>query len=152
MTKLLEVEWAVGRTGIIAPRAVLEPVEIGGTVVTYATLHNPADIDRKGLLVGDQVTVYRARDVIPAIEAPLVAARTGAETPIAIPEVCPSAAATSTAARSAGGACGAGGATRSHQSTTQCPATPWTSKGSGTPASCSSLTPASSRTSPTCSP
>ncbi|GIG62554.1 DNA ligase 2 [Longispora fulva] len=89
ITKLLAVEWEVGRTGIIAPRAVLEPVEIGGVIVTYATLHNAADITRKGLLIGDQVTVYRAGDVIPAIEAPLVAVRTGAETPIAIPEVCP---------------------------------------------------------------
>ncbi|MEV6521712.1 NAD-dependent DNA ligase LigA [Longispora sp. NPDC051575] len=89
ITKLLAVEWEVGRTGIVAPRAVLEPVEIGGVIVTYATLHNAADIARKGLLLGDQVTVYRAGDVIPAIEAPLVAVRTGAETPIAIPEVCP---------------------------------------------------------------
>ncbi|MGY0232145.1 NAD-dependent DNA ligase LigA [Longispora urticae] len=89
ITKLVGVEWEVGRTGIIAPRAVLEPVEIGGVIVTYATLHNAADIGRKGLLVGDQVTVYRAGDVIPAIEAPLVAVRTGTETPIAIPEVCP---------------------------------------------------------------
>ncbi|WP_412538023.1 NAD-dependent DNA ligase LigA [Longispora sp. K20-0274] len=89
ITKLVAVEWEVGRTGIIAPRAVLEPVEIAGVTVTYATLHNAADIARKGLLIGDQVTIYRAGDVIPAIEAPLVAVRTGAETPIAIPEVCP---------------------------------------------------------------
>ncbi|MEV6527476.1 NAD-dependent DNA ligase LigA [Longispora sp. NPDC051575] len=89
ITKLVGVEWEVGRTGVIAPRAVLEPVEIAGVIVTYATLHDPSDIARKGLLLGDQVTVYRAGDVIPAIEAPLVAVRTGAEMPIAIPEVCP---------------------------------------------------------------
>ncbi|MFJ4679180.1 NAD-dependent DNA ligase LigA [Kitasatospora sp. NPDC088783] len=88
-TRLLEVEWAVGRTGIIAPRAVLEPVVIEGVTVTYATLHNPADITRRGLMIGDQVFVYRAGDVIPRVEAPLVDQRTGGETPIVFPEVCP---------------------------------------------------------------
>jgi DNA ligase (NAD+) len=89
VTVLREVEWAVGRTGIIAPRAVLEPVEIDGTIVTYATLHNAADIARRGLMLGDKVTVYKAGDVIPRVEAPLVQARTGDERPIAIPETCP---------------------------------------------------------------
>ncbi|MCC9311117.1 NAD-dependent DNA ligase LigA [Kitasatospora sp. RB6PN24] len=89
VTRLLAVEWNVGRTGIIAPRAVLEPVVIDGVTVSYATLHNPADITRRGLLIGDQVFVYRAGDVIPRVEAPLVAERTGAETPIAFPERCP---------------------------------------------------------------
>ncbi|WP_345701760.1 NAD-dependent DNA ligase LigA [Kitasatospora terrestris] len=89
VTRLLDVEWNVGRTGIIAPRAVLEPVVIDGVTVTYATLHNPADITRRGLMIGDQVFVYRAGDVIPRVEAPLVDQRTGAETPIAFPEACP---------------------------------------------------------------
>ncbi|MFJ2191990.1 NAD-dependent DNA ligase LigA [Kitasatospora sp. NPDC087861] len=89
VTRLLGVEWNVGRTGIIAPRAVLEPVVIDGVTVTYATLHNPADIERRGLMIGDQVFVYRAGDVIPRVEAPLVDQRTGAEQPIAFPEVCP---------------------------------------------------------------
>ncbi|MFD8085090.1 NAD-dependent DNA ligase LigA [Kitasatospora sp. NPDC059722] len=89
VTRLLAVEWNVGRTGIIAPRAVLEPVVIDGVTVTYATLHNPADIERRGLMLGDQVFVYRAGDVIPRVEAPLVDERTGAEQPIAFPEVCP---------------------------------------------------------------
>ncbi|MER7755075.1 NAD-dependent DNA ligase LigA [Kitasatospora sp. NPDC097643] len=89
VTRLLGVEWNVGRTGIIAPRAVLEPVVIDGVTVTYATLHNPADIERRGLMIGDQVFVYRAGDVIPRVEAPLVDERTGAEQPIAFPEVCP---------------------------------------------------------------
>ncbi|MFJ3219238.1 NAD-dependent DNA ligase LigA [Kitasatospora sp. NPDC086801] len=89
VTRLLGVEWNVGRTGIIAPRAVLEPVVIDGVTVTYATLHNPADIGRRGLMIGDQVFVYRAGDVIPRVEAPLVDQRTGAEQPIAFPEVCP---------------------------------------------------------------
>ncbi|WP_459651204.1 NAD-dependent DNA ligase LigA [Kitasatospora sp. Ki12] len=89
VTRLLDVEWNVGRTGIIAPRAVLEPVVIDGVTVTYATLHNPADITRRGLMLGDRVFVYRAGDVIPRVEAPLVDERTGEERPIAFPEVCP---------------------------------------------------------------
>jgi DNA ligase (NAD+) len=89
ITRLVEVQWNVGRTGVIAPRAVLEPVQIDGTTVTYATLHNAADIGRRGLLLGDQVTVYKAGDVIPRVEAPVVHLRTGSETPIAIPETCP---------------------------------------------------------------
>ncbi|WP_250212473.1 NAD-dependent DNA ligase LigA [Acrocarpospora catenulata] len=89
ITKLLAVEWNVGRTGVIAPRAVLEPVRLDGSLVTYATLHNPADITRRGLMLGDSVTVYKAGDVIPRIEAPVVHLRTGDEQPIAFPELCP---------------------------------------------------------------
>ncbi|MER6678435.1 NAD-dependent DNA ligase LigA [Streptomyces sp. NPDC000983] len=89
ITRLLEVEWNVGRTGIIAPRAVLEPVEIDGATITYATLHNPADITRRDLRLGDHVMVHRAGDVIPRIEAPVAHLRTGEEQPIAFPETCP---------------------------------------------------------------
>nr|QIY94259.1 NAD-dependent DNA ligase LigA [Streptomyces sp. S1D4-11] len=89
ITRLLEVEWNVGRTGIIAPRAVLEPVEIDGSTITYATLHNPADITRRDLRLGDQVMVHRAGDVIPRVEAPVAHLRTGEERPIVFPEVCP---------------------------------------------------------------
>ncbi|WP_433359124.1 NAD-dependent DNA ligase LigA [Streptosporangium sp. CA-115845] len=90
ITKLVGVEWNTGRTGVIAPRAVLEPVELDGSIVTYATLHNVADITRRGLMLGDSVVVYKAGDVIPRVEAPVVHLRTGAEQPIAIPQVCPS--------------------------------------------------------------
>lgn len=89
ITRLLAVEWNVGRTGIIAPRAVLEPVEIDGATITYATLHNPADITRRDLRLGDHVMVHRAGDVIPRIEAPVAHLRTGEEQPIVFPEVCP---------------------------------------------------------------
>ncbi|MGR8007207.1 NAD-dependent DNA ligase LigA [Streptomyces hypolithicus] len=89
VTRLLDVEWNVGRTGVIAPRAVLEPVEIDGSTVTYATLHNPADITRRDLRLGDQVMVYKAGDIIPRIEAPVVHLRTGDERPIIFPEACP---------------------------------------------------------------
>ncbi|MET7891143.1 NAD-dependent DNA ligase LigA [Streptomyces mirabilis] len=89
ITRLLEVEWNVGRTGIVAPRAVLEPVEIDGSTITYATLHNPADITRRDLRLGDHVMVHRAGDVIPRVEAPVAHLRTGEERPIVFPEVCP---------------------------------------------------------------
>ncbi|MGW3820236.1 NAD-dependent DNA ligase LigA [Streptomyces sp. NPDC005046] len=89
ITRLLEVEWNVGRTGIIAPRAVLEPVEIDGSTITYATLHNPADITRRDLRLGDHVMVHRAGDVIPRVEAPVAHLRTGEEPPIVFPEACP---------------------------------------------------------------
>ncbi|WP_330323674.1 NAD-dependent DNA ligase LigA [Streptomyces pseudovenezuelae] len=89
ITRLIEVQWNVGRTGIIAPRGVLEPVQIEGATITYATLHNPADITRRDLRLGDHVMVHRAGDVIPRIEAPVAHLRTGDEQPIVFPEVCP---------------------------------------------------------------
>ena len=89
VTRLLGVEWNVGRTGIIAPRAVLEPVEIDGSTVTYATLHNPSDITRRDLRLGDHVMVYKAGDIIPRVEAPVAHLRTGEEQPIGFPEACP---------------------------------------------------------------
>lgn len=89
VTRLLGVEWNVGRTGIIAPRAVLEPVEIDGSTVGYATLHNPADITRRDLRIGDHVMVYKAGDIIPRIEAPVAHLRTGEEQPVVFPEACP---------------------------------------------------------------
>ncbi|WP_406002562.1 NAD-dependent DNA ligase LigA [Streptomyces sp. NBC_00829] len=89
VTTLLGVEWNVGRTGIIAPRAVLAPVEIDGSTVGYATLHNPADITRRDLRIGDHVMVYKAGDIIPRIEAPVAHLRTGDEKPIPFPEACP---------------------------------------------------------------
>ncbi|MFJ4693815.1 NAD-dependent DNA ligase LigA [Streptomyces sp. NPDC088766] len=89
ITRLLEVQWNVGRTGIIAPRAVLAPVEIDGSTITYATLHNPADITRRDLRLGDHVMVHRAGDVIPRVEAPVAHLRTGEEKPIVFPRACP---------------------------------------------------------------
>ncbi|WP_019061398.1 NAD-dependent DNA ligase LigA [Streptomyces prunicolor] len=89
MTTLKRVTWEVGRTGVIAPTAELEPVEVGGTIVTRATLHNPADIRRRDLRLGDHVTVRRAGDVIPQVQAPVVALRPGGAEPVPLPEVCP---------------------------------------------------------------
>nr|WP_211116773.1 NAD-dependent DNA ligase LigA [Glycomyces buryatensis] len=89
ITKLKAVEWNVGRTGVIAPRAILEPVEVGGTTITYASLHNVADIGRKDLMLGDKVFVLRAGEVIPRVEGAVAGQRTGDEQPIVFPEVCP---------------------------------------------------------------
>jgi DNA ligase (NAD+) len=88
-SQLLAVEWTVGRTGRITPRAEIEPCFVGGTTITYATLHNADDIARKDLRIGDRVVVKRAGEVIPRIEGALVAARTGAEAPVAVPSACP---------------------------------------------------------------
>ncbi|CAL9643036.1 DNA ligase [Streptomyces sp. enrichment culture] len=89
ITRLLGVEWNVGRTGVVAPRAALEPVVIDGSTITYATLHNPADITRRDLRLGDHVTVHRAGDVIPRVEAPVAHLRTGEERPVEFPRQCP---------------------------------------------------------------
>lgn len=86
---LRAVEWTVGRTGRITPRATIDPVFVAGTTVTYATLHNADDIKRKDLRVGDTVLVKRAGEVIPRIEAPIVEKRDGSETEIAAPDTCP---------------------------------------------------------------
>ncbi|MFE1190154.1 NAD-dependent DNA ligase LigA [[Kitasatospora] papulosa] len=88
-TKLIGVEWRVGRTGIIAPRAVLEPVEVDGSTVQYATLHNPDFIAKSNMMLGDVVTVWKAGDIIPRIEAPVLDLRGEDVTPIAFPDACP---------------------------------------------------------------
>ncbi|MBO4206171.1 NAD-dependent DNA ligase LigA [Micromonospora echinofusca] len=89
ITVLRAVQWSVGRTGVIAPRAVLDPVDVAGTTITYATLHNPADIARRGLMLGDHVVVYRAGEVIPRVEGAVAGLRTGTEQPVDFPELCP---------------------------------------------------------------
>ncbi|MEV8335078.1 NAD-dependent DNA ligase LigA [Streptomyces niveus] len=89
VTRLLDVVWAVGKTGILAPRAVLEEVAIEGSVVTSATLHSPGDITRLGLLKGDQVVVRKANDIIPQVVGPVAYLRTGTELAIVFPSVCP---------------------------------------------------------------
>lgn len=89
MSTLRDILWQVGRTGVITPRAEIEPVMVGGTTITYATLHNPDDITRKGFRLGDQVIVKRAGEVIPRLEAPVVNLRDGNETEIEFPQVCP---------------------------------------------------------------
>ncbi len=89
-TRLLEIRVNVGRTGAMNPYAVLEPVEIGGTTVTHATLHNEDLIVTKDLRLGDMVQVKRAGDVIPQVIGPVPEKRTGTETPWRMPANCPS--------------------------------------------------------------
>ena len=88
-TKLLEIRVNVGRTGALNPYAVLEPVEIGGTTVTYATLHNEDLIFRKDLRIGDRVQVKRAGEVIPQLIGPVPERRTGHERKWRMPAKCP---------------------------------------------------------------
>lgn len=88
-TKFLRLQVNVGRTGVLAPNAVLEPVEIGGTIVQNATLHNFEEIARKDIRVGDTVIVKRAGDVIPYIVGPVTELRDGTEQVIELPTHCP---------------------------------------------------------------
>lgn len=75
VTKLTTIEVQVGRTGVLTPVAVLEPIFVGGTTVTYATLHNETEIRRKDIRIGDDVIVRRAGDVVPEIVGPVIFAR-----------------------------------------------------------------------------
>ena len=88
-TKLLDIRVNVGRTGALNPYAVLEPVEIGGTIVKLATLHNEELVRKKDLRVGDVVQVKRAGEVIPQIIGPVPDKRTGEEQVWHMPTHCP---------------------------------------------------------------
>ena len=88
-TKLLGIRVSVGRTGVLIPNAVLEPVEIGGVVVERATLHNFDYIEEKDIRVGDRVLVKRAGEVIPYVIGPVVDARTRKEKRYVPPQTCP---------------------------------------------------------------
>jgi DNA ligase (NAD+) len=88
-TKLLDVKVNVGRTGRVTPYAVLEPVRVAGSTVTFATLHNTQEVERKGVLIGDTVVVRKAGDVIPEIVGPVVDKRDGSEHPFVMPTHCP---------------------------------------------------------------
>jgi DNA ligase (NAD+) len=89
-TTLRSIEVNVGRTGVLTPFAVLEPVFVGGVTVERATLHNEDDIHRKDIRPGDHVIVQRAGDVIPQVVGPLVQERTGGGHEWHMPAACPS--------------------------------------------------------------
>ncbi|MCA3425344.1 MAG: NAD-dependent DNA ligase LigA [Roseomonas sp.] len=89
VTKLLDIEIQVGRTGALTPRAVMEPVNVGGVVVRHATLHNEDEITRKDVRIGDTVMLQRAGDVIPQILGVVLEKRPANAKPYAFPMNCP---------------------------------------------------------------
>jgi len=88
-TKILDITLQVGRTGAITPVAELEPVQVAGTLVSRATLHNEDEIIRKGIKIGDTVIIHKAGDIIPEVIRPLEDLRNGEEIDFKFPEVCP---------------------------------------------------------------
>jgi len=89
-TRITDVHFQVGRTGAITPVAILEPIDIAGSTVSRATLHNVEEVERKGVRIGDMVVVRKAGDIIPEVVAPLADMRDGTETAINFPRNCPS--------------------------------------------------------------
>jgi len=88
-TRLVDIGINVGRTGSLNPYAIMEPVQVGGVVISRAALHNEEDIHRKDIRIGDWVTVQRAGEVIPEIVGPIVSRRTGEEKIFFMPGRCP---------------------------------------------------------------
>ncbi len=88
-TRLLDIQVNVGRTGRVTPFAVMEPVTVAGSTVAMATLHNASEVERKGVLIGDTVTIRKAGDVIPEVLGPVVDVRDGSERRFVMPTHCP---------------------------------------------------------------
>jgi len=88
-TRLLRVDWQVGKGGTLTPRATMEPVFVAGTTVQHATLHNIEEIRRREIRLGDRVVIEKAGEIIPQVVRPLVDDRTGDETVIDPPAQCP---------------------------------------------------------------
>jgi DNA ligase (NAD+) len=88
-TRLLDIVVKVGRTGALTPQAVLEPVNVGGVVISRATLHNEDYVKEKGILIGDTVVVERAGDVIPQVTGAVTEERKGDEYAFEMPADCP---------------------------------------------------------------
>ncbi|MFC2077549.1 NAD-dependent DNA ligase LigA [Candidatus Bipolaricaulota bacterium] len=89
ITRLLDIAISVGRTGVLTPVAVLEPVRVRGVEISSATLHNEDEIRNKDLRIGDTVVIQRAGDVIPQVVESLPEERTGSERRFVMPSACP---------------------------------------------------------------
>lgn len=89
ITTLEEVDWTIGRTGILTPVACFKPVTIGGTIVSYASLHNAEMVQKMDLKLNDRIIVKKAAEIIPQVVSVITEARTGNEKDIEIPELCP---------------------------------------------------------------
>jgi len=89
VTRIKAIQLSVGRTGTVTPVAIMEPVRVGGVVVSRATLHNEDEIRRKDVRIGDWIIVRRAGDVIPEVIRPLPERRSGEEQVFVMPTVCP---------------------------------------------------------------
>jgi DNA ligase (NAD+) len=89
-TKLLKVDWQVGKGGKLTPRATMEPVLLSGTTVSHATLHNADEIERKDIRLGDTVVVEKAGEIIPQVVQVVTDARDGTQKKITPPKQCPS--------------------------------------------------------------
>lgn len=88
-TKLIDIIFTVGRTGQITPNAVLEPVIVAGSTIRRATLHNEDNVVSKDIRIGDIVAIYKAGDVIPAVDHSLIERRSGNELPFIMIDKCP---------------------------------------------------------------
>jgi DNA ligase, NAD-dependent len=88
-TKVIDVVWQVGRTGVLTPTAILEPVSVAGATISRSTLHNFDEIERLNLMIGDTVIIERAGDVIPKVVEVLTSLRDGSEHKIHAPHLCP---------------------------------------------------------------
>lgn len=88
-TDLLDIRVSIGRTGRATPYAVMRPVSVAGSTVEMATLHNPTEVTRKGVLIGDRVTIRKAGDVIPEVLGPVAEVRDGTEREFIYPTLCP---------------------------------------------------------------
>ena len=88
-TRLLDIAINVGRTGVLTPYAILDPVRVGGVTIRQASLHNFDDMARRDIRRGDVVVVRRAGDVIPQVLGPVEALRDGTEKPLPMPDICP---------------------------------------------------------------
>ena len=89
ITVLNDIKLQTGRTGAVTPVAVLEPVSVGGAIVSFATLHNPDEIQRKDLRINDYVIIRRAGDVIPEVVSPIIDRRDGTQKKWKLPIKCP---------------------------------------------------------------